>query len=131
LDRDPIRPISAWKASTDGTLFYAHAPSEAEAHKHAFQKRGLPPSTLLRPPHLPVTAFLRSRAALSLATSEVFSNCAIALSTWRRSTAVGVSSVKKSGADAGIRIVFAKTRNCARNVVGGLLVLLANFASNS
>jgi hypothetical protein len=69
-------------------------------------KSGVYPLDPFAPSDLPVTAFLRSRAALSLATSEVFSNCAIALSTWRTSTAVGVSSVKKSGADAGIRVVF-------------------------
>src|SRR5262249_56336502 len=31
---------------------------------------------VLRPPHLPVSAFLRSRAALSLWTSRAFSYCA-------------------------------------------------------
>jgi hypothetical protein len=53
-------------------------------------------------------AFLRSRAALSLATREVFSNWAIAPSTCRTSTAVGVSSVKKSGTAAGFRGRFSK-----------------------
>jgi hypothetical protein len=64
---------------------------------------GRAPTYDFRPPHLPVAAFLRSRAALSFATSDVLSNCAIAPSTCRTSTAVGVSSVKKSGAVAGIR----------------------------
>jgi hypothetical protein len=54
------------------------------------------------PPHFPVAAFLRSRAALSFATGEVFSNWAIAPSTCRTRTVVGVSSVRKSGAVAGI-----------------------------
>jgi TPR repeat protein len=43
---------------------------------------------------------MRSRAALSLATSDAFSNWAIAPRTCRTRTAVGVSSVKKSGAVA-------------------------------
>jgi hypothetical protein len=60
-----------------------------------------------RPPHLPVAAFLRSRAALSFATRDVFSNWAIAPSTCRTSTAVGVSSVKKSGAVAGISEILS------------------------
>ena len=34
-------------------------------------------------------------------TREAFSNCAMAPSTWRTSTAVGVSSMKKSGATQG------------------------------
>jgi hypothetical protein len=44
---------------------------------------------------------LRFLAAASLATVDAFSNCAMAPSIWGTRTAVGVSSVKKSGADAG------------------------------
>ncbi len=58
-----------------------------------------------RPSHLPSRARLRSRAAFSLATRLAFSNCAMAPSTWRTRTAVGVSSRKKSGADAGMRSI--------------------------
>jgi hypothetical protein len=43
----------------------------------------------LRPSHLPSRARLRSRAALSLATVDAFSNCAMAPSTCRTRTAVG------------------------------------------
>jgi hypothetical protein len=60
-----------------------------------------------RPPHLPVAARLRSRAAFSLATVDAFSNCAMAPSTWRTSTAV--SSVKWSGALAGISVTPRRT----------------------
>ena len=60
-----------------------------------------------RPSHLPSRARLRSRAAFSLATRLAFSNCAMAPSTWRTRTAVGVSSMKKSGALAGMRSIPA------------------------
>jgi hypothetical protein len=60
---------------------------------------------LRRPPQrLPVSRCLRSRAALSLATRDAFSNCAMATSTCRTSTAVSVSSTRKSGAVAGISV---------------------------
>ena len=47
---------------------------------------------------------LRIRAAASLATRVVFSNSAIAPSTWRTKIAVGVSSTKCVGADAATRV---------------------------
>jgi hypothetical protein len=59
----------------------------------------------LRPPHLPSRARFLSRAALNLAIRLAFWNCAIAPSTWRTNTAVGVSSRKKSGALAGMRSI--------------------------
>jgi hypothetical protein len=50
-----------------------------------------------RPSHLASRTRLRSRAAFNLATRQAFSNWAMAPSTWRTRTAVGLSSRKKSG----------------------------------
>jgi hypothetical protein len=65
--------------------------------------------------HMPA----ESRAAFSLATRLAFSNWAMAPSTWRTRTAVGVSSRKKSGAERlrvrSIRSVLAvQSQGCAR-----------------
>jgi len=65
---------------------------------------------LFLPSHLIPAARLRSRATFNLATSDAFSNCAIAPKTWRTRTAVGVSSVKKSGAVAGMSVTPSDLR---------------------
>ena len=71
---------------------------------------GPPLEVALRLPHLPVAFLFRSRAALSLATNVAFSNWATPPSTWRMSTAVGVSSRKCCGEDAAISVILRAFR---------------------
>ena len=99
--------VSTWT----GFVYVAFVIDAYARRSVGWRVSGLISAQLLRPSHLPAVARLRSREAFSLATSEAFSNCAMAPSTWRTSTAVGVSSTrrcsicvpKKSTAEAGPR----------------------------